>query len=142
MSSASHLPLAAFMGPFGFFEAVSSFAGHVLPGLLCCSLSASVTLPASPCDTHAQQHTLTPACSTTHYIPQGAFSISTFIWMDTSCPSQALNPLTMSIPPPLSILFPADRTDSGLEQMILVFPTLDHFLPAGGDLTGSPWKPA
>lgn len=41
-------------------------------------------------------------------------------------------------PPTLSILFPSDKTDSDLEQMTLFFPTLDHFLPAGGALSRSP----
>lgn len=100
-------------------------------------------LHLSPCTSlwhpHPAAHT---HLSTLHYPshPRQPFSMLTFIGMYRSCPSQVLNPL--STPLSLSILFPADRTDSGLEQVILVFPTLGHFLPAGGGLTGSPWQPA
>lgn len=123
------------MGPFGSCEAVSSFAGHTFPRLLCCSLSASVTLqvpvtpmPSSICSPQQAQR---PTVSLREPL--------TFTGMDRSCPSQVLNPLTVSIPPSLSALYPADSSGSVLEQMILVFPTMDHFLPAGGGLTGNPW---
>lgn len=105
--------------------------------LLSSLLSGSVSLQAPVTPMYARTHCQPTSIHSPWHIQPSTmplwepFSILTFTGMNMSCASSVLSPLTTSTPQTFSILFPADRTDSDLEQMTLFFPALEQFLPAG-----------